>query len=212
MRHLLSRLAIVVTATGESKSINEISDAISTASTADIEHLSPTHPSELVNRYPGVHVNDLGGEGHMTAIRQPITTKGVYLFLEDGIPTRPTGCSLTIMHYMKSICPKPTELKSSRGLDLPFMEVILLVALSIQSLNLVRLKQKIIIHSTRHLDGIDGYCPLAAQINDDLGIRIDLNTTNNEGFRDSSNYRRLSTTSRLDGFINDYLNLKPYYP
>ena len=71
-----SRFPIVVTATRESKSINEISDAISTASTADIEHLSPTHPSELVNRYPGVHVNDLGGEGHMTAIRQPITTKG----------------------------------------------------------------------------------------------------------------------------------------
>ena len=54
-----SRLApIVVTATRESKSINEISDAISTASTADIEHLSP-HPSELVDRYPGVHVNTL---------------------------------------------------------------------------------------------------------------------------------------------------------
>jgi outer membrane cobalamin receptor len=27
----------------------------------------------------------------MTAIRQPITTGGVYLFLEDGLPTRPTG-------------------------------------------------------------------------------------------------------------------------
>ena len=40
---------------------------------------------------PGVHVNVTGGEGHMTAIRQPITTSAVYIYLEDGIPTRSTG-------------------------------------------------------------------------------------------------------------------------
>jgi outer membrane receptor protein involved in Fe transport len=31
------------------------------------------------------------GEGHSTAIRQPFTTGPLYLYLEDGIPTRPTG-------------------------------------------------------------------------------------------------------------------------
>jgi outer membrane receptor protein involved in Fe transport len=36
-------------------------------------------------------VNVTGGEGHQTAIRQPLTTSPVYLYLEDGIPTRSTG-------------------------------------------------------------------------------------------------------------------------
>jgi outer membrane receptor protein involved in Fe transport len=34
---------------------------------------------------------DLGNEQHMMAIRQPISTKSLYLYLEDGIPIRPNG-------------------------------------------------------------------------------------------------------------------------
>ncbi|HET7188337.1 MAG TPA: TonB-dependent receptor, partial [Gemmatimonadaceae bacterium] len=40
---------------------------------------------------PGVHVSELSGEGHSMSMRQPITTKPMYLYLEDGIPTRATG-------------------------------------------------------------------------------------------------------------------------
>ena len=58
---------------------------------AQINETLPAHPSEIMERIPGVHVNVTGGEGHMTAIRQPITTSPVYLYLEDGIPTRSTG-------------------------------------------------------------------------------------------------------------------------
>jgi outer membrane receptor protein involved in Fe transport len=39
----------------------------------------------------GVWVSVTGGEGHQTAIRQPLNTNPVYLFLEDGVPTRSTG-------------------------------------------------------------------------------------------------------------------------
>jgi iron complex outermembrane recepter protein len=49
------------------------------------------HPSELINRAPGVFVSNFGGEGHATAIRQPITTKALYAYLEDGVPIRSTG-------------------------------------------------------------------------------------------------------------------------
>jgi outer membrane receptor protein involved in Fe transport len=44
-----------------------------------------------MNQVPGVAVGVTNGEGHTTAIRQPFTTSPVYLFLEDGIPTRSTG-------------------------------------------------------------------------------------------------------------------------
>ncbi|MDH5638832.1 MAG: Plug domain-containing protein, partial [Nitrospinota bacterium] len=56
-----------------------------------IKDIKPSHPSEIVNRVPGVWVNVTGGEGHMTSIRQPLTTAPVYLYLEDGIPIRSTG-------------------------------------------------------------------------------------------------------------------------
>ena len=36
-------------------------------------------------------MNVTGGEGHQTVIRQPLTRGPVYLFLEDGVPTRSTG-------------------------------------------------------------------------------------------------------------------------
>src|SRR5215213_5757159 len=44
-----------------------------------------------MKRIPGVYVSQLSGEGHSMAIRQPITTKPMYLYLEDGVPTRATG-------------------------------------------------------------------------------------------------------------------------
>ena len=44
-----------------------------------------------MNRISGVYVSNFGGEGHATAIRQPITTKALYAYLEDGVPIRSTG-------------------------------------------------------------------------------------------------------------------------
>ena len=58
---------------------------------AEIAEARSHHPADIVNRSPGVYVSNAGGEGHFTAIRQPITTKAVYAFLEDGVPTRSTG-------------------------------------------------------------------------------------------------------------------------
>lgn len=83
--------AVVVTATGEKKLKREVAESIQATEFEEIERISPAHPAQVLNRTAGVHINNLGGEGHMTSIRQPITTGGVYLFLENGIPTRPTG-------------------------------------------------------------------------------------------------------------------------
>ena len=57
----------------------------------EIRETQGHHPSEIVNRTPGVYVSNFGGEGHATAIRQPITTKALYAYLEDGVPIRSTG-------------------------------------------------------------------------------------------------------------------------
>jgi outer membrane receptor protein involved in Fe transport len=82
---------VVVSATRELQRRSEGSITIDALGAAEIRQTRASHPKELMNRLAGVHVSDLSGEGHSMAIRQPITTKPMYLYLEDGIPTRATG-------------------------------------------------------------------------------------------------------------------------
>jgi len=93
----MAETAEILTGTITVTGIREESLKAEAAETTDqlsqqmIQQTKPSHPSEIFDRIPGVHVNVTGGEGHMTSIRQPITTSAVYLYLEDGIPTRSTG-------------------------------------------------------------------------------------------------------------------------
>lgn len=81
----------VVTASRERQRRTETSATIDALSGSEIARSKPSHPAELLNRIAGVHVSELSAEGHSTAIRQPLTTKPMYLYLEDGVPTRATG-------------------------------------------------------------------------------------------------------------------------
>ena len=90
--HTYHRLeTVVVTSTREARPALKVTEATTVLDKSAIEAASPTHPAELLNRVPGVFVANVGGEGHMTAIRQPITTSNMYMFVEDGVPTRPAG-------------------------------------------------------------------------------------------------------------------------
>jgi outer membrane receptor protein involved in Fe transport len=82
---------LVVSATREAQRRTDAPATIDVLRGSDVRAAGAAHPNEIMNRMPGVHVIELSGEGHMTAIRQPITTKPVYLYLEDGVPTRATG-------------------------------------------------------------------------------------------------------------------------
>ncbi len=82
---------LVVTAIGERQLRAEVTATVHAIGTDVINRSMPSHPSEVMGRLPGVWINTTSGEGHMTAIRQPLTTEPVYLFLENGVPTRSTG-------------------------------------------------------------------------------------------------------------------------
>ena len=82
---------VTVTGTREAELKRETPATIGTVTRASLEGLRPAHPSEAMGLVPGVWINTTGGEGHMTAIRHPLTTNPVYLYLEDGVPTRSTG-------------------------------------------------------------------------------------------------------------------------
>ena len=82
---------VTVSATRDAQSLATTPIAIGVVDATDIAATRAHHPAELVTRTPGAWVSNLGGEGHSTAIRQPITTKAVYQYLEDGVPIRSTG-------------------------------------------------------------------------------------------------------------------------
>lgn len=82
---------LVVSVSREVQRRSETPATIGVITDQTLRDVRPSHPAEIANRIPGVWVNVTGGEGHMTAIRQPKTTNPVYLFLEDGVPTRSTG-------------------------------------------------------------------------------------------------------------------------
>ena len=99
-----------VIGTREAQSINETALSIGVVKSEDIENIKPSHPSEIMRLVPGVHVNVTGGEGHMTAIRQPITTKAVYLILKM-VYQHVQQVSLITMQCMKLMFHKLSVLK-----------------------------------------------------------------------------------------------------
>jgi iron complex outermembrane recepter protein len=82
---------MVISATRELRRRAEGSATVDVMDGAEVRRTRAAHPSGIMNRIAGVHVSEMSGEGHSMAMRQPITTKPMYLYLEDGIPTRPTG-------------------------------------------------------------------------------------------------------------------------
>jgi outer membrane cobalamin receptor len=82
---------VVVSGTREAERKAEVPATVDAIKGDAIRDAKASHPSEIMGRVPGVWVNITGGEGHITSIRQPLTTSPVYSYLEDGIPVRSTG-------------------------------------------------------------------------------------------------------------------------
>ncbi len=82
---------VVVSASRTLQKRKELPVAISSISRKVLDEVNPTSIDQVLNQKSGVHMIDLGNEQHMMAIRQPISTKSLFLYLEDGIPIRPTG-------------------------------------------------------------------------------------------------------------------------
>ncbi|WP_280151189.1 TonB-dependent receptor [Piscinibacter sp. XHJ-5] len=83
--------AVTITGTREKTLLSQTPASIGVIPERDIVFTGPMHPQQLLGQVPGVAIAVTNGEGHSTAIRQPFTTSPLYLFLEDGIPTRATG-------------------------------------------------------------------------------------------------------------------------
>lgn len=81
---------ITVTGTRDDARLADTAASVGIIDQQTLQAVNPTHGADLLNRLPGVFINQLGstGQGVSAAIRQPITTGPVYLYLENGVPTR----------------------------------------------------------------------------------------------------------------------------
>ncbi len=103
---------IIVTGSRGPGPLFDYSGSIAEVDTTAIEAVAHKHIHELMTRVPGVWLSRGSGQEHLTAIRSPVLTGagscGAFLFLEDGIPVRPSGfCNVNQMIEL------PTELARS---------------------------------------------------------------------------------------------------
>ncbi len=82
---------VVVTASRIAQKRSEVPVAIAVINRQTIIDAKATRIDQLVNKVSGVNMVDLGNEQHEMSIRQHMTTKSLFLYLEDGIPIRHTG-------------------------------------------------------------------------------------------------------------------------
>lgn len=202
---------IVVTATREGRIRTELPESVGVLDRETIEQIMPSHPAEVLNRLAGVHINNVGGEGHMTAIRQPLTTGGVYLFLEDGIPTRPTGFfNHNGLYEIDLTQASQVEVTRGPGSALYGSDAI-----------------GGIINSLTRAPGDERELDLTLEAGEDDWYRallsasgaisasgragVQVNLTDNRGFRDDGDYRRASITTRWDQDWTDQLSSKTVF-
>jgi outer membrane receptor protein involved in Fe transport len=98
---------VIVTATRQTQPLRDFAGSISVTSGADIALVGATHYAQIINRVPGAMIQRNSGEESLTAIRSPVLTGpgscGVFLFLENGIPIRPTGfCNVNELFEVNS--------------------------------------------------------------------------------------------------------------
>lgn len=85
---------VVVSASRETQKRREVPASISTISSKQIDQTKPIGIEQIINQVPGVFMSTSkasSNEQHFMATRSPISTKSLFLYIEDGLPIRPVA-------------------------------------------------------------------------------------------------------------------------
>ncbi|MBT3557205.1 MAG: TonB-dependent receptor [Rhodospirillales bacterium] len=193
---------VTVTGTREEQPKAETAASVQSVGGITLRDLKPAHPTEALGRVSGVHISTTNGEGHMAAIRQPITTSPVYLYLEDGVPTRSTGFFNHNALYEVNVPQSGgIEVNKGPGSALQGSDAIGGV------INVLTRAPSIEQETEASLEyGAHGFMRGLASFSDSWGdnaIRTDLNLTHTDGWREKTGYDRQSATLRWDTFLKN---------
>lgn len=197
---------LVVTSTREAVRRAETPATVGVISSESIRDTRPSHPSEIMNRVAGVWFNVTGGEGHMAAIRQPKTTNPVYLYLEDGVPTRSTGFFNHNALYEVNV-PQASRIEVLKG-----PASALYGSDAIGGTVNVQTDAPAADGLTGSVEGGSyGFGRVLASygaVSGRNGVRTDLNLSRTDGWRDGTAYDRQSATVRWDRELGGGSTLK----
>lgn len=191
---------VSVTGTREETPKAETPATVDSVGEESVEFVHPAHPTEIMGRIAGVHVNVTNGEGHATAIRQPITTGAVYLYLEDGIPTRSTGFFNHNALYETNL-PQAAGIEVTKGPGTSLYGsdalggIVNVITKPTPTEPLTEVNLEVGEAGWRRFLGSVG-TPVG-----EGGVRGDLNLTHTDGWRDGTEYDRQSANVRWDGYM-----------
>ncbi len=198
---------VVVVASRNAKDLSEVAASVGVIGGSAIRDTHPTHPSEVMSQVPGVWVNVTGGEGHMTAIRQPLSTSPVYLYLEDGVPTRSTGFFNHNALYEIDL-PQADRVEVMKG---PANAMYGSDAIG----GVVDVGTRAPSEETTAEFSFEGgqygfqqYLGSLSGTTGDNGLRADANFTRTDGWRAGTDYKRYSGTARWDRALGAGSSLK----
>jgi outer membrane receptor protein involved in Fe transport len=181
--------------------------SVSVIQEQEIRETRGHHPAELINRSPGVFVSNFGGEGHATAIRQPITTKALYAYLEDGVPIRSTGFFNHNALYEINI-PQAGRLEVIKGPGTAVYgsDAVGGVVNAFTREPAAHPEAEVFIEggSSTYLRALGSGSTTFGR----NGVRADINITRADGWREGSPYDRQSGTLRWDLHLTDRTRIK----
>lgn len=191
---------ISVTGTREETAKAETPATVGTVTDEAITFTRPAHPTEIMGRISGVHINVTNGEGHATAIRHPITTGAVYLFLEDGIPTRSTGFYNHNALYETNL-PQAAGVEVTKGPGTSLYGSDAIGGIVNVITKAAPLEPEAEINLETGAAGWRRFLGSAGTPVGEGGVRADLNLTHTDGWRDGTEYDRQSANLRWDGYV-----------
>lgn len=98
---------VVVTGLRQPEQLRDFAGSISLVKSDDVTLVGSTHHNEIMNRAPGAMIQRNSGQESLTALRSPVLSGpgscGVFLFLENSVPIRPTGfCNVNELFEVNS--------------------------------------------------------------------------------------------------------------
>lgn len=199
---------MTVTGTREAESLLQTPASVGIVQDEAIRFAGPTHPQQIMSQIPGVAVAVTNGEGHTTAIRQPFTTSPVYLFLEDGVPTRATGFfNHNALYELNLPAAGGIEVVRGPGTALYGSDAIGGIV------NVLTRPPAPEAGGSVSLEGGSyGWYRLLASADTGMGrlggVRADLNISHTDGWRDATDYDRISAGLRWDHAIGERTTMR----
>jgi outer membrane receptor protein involved in Fe transport len=199
---------VTITATKEKTTLQQTPASMGVISEEAIRLTGATHPQQLLGQVPGVAVGVTNGEGHTMSIRQPFSTNPVYLYLEDGIPTRATGFFNHNALYEVNL-PQAGAVEITRGPGSALYGsdaiagTVNVITRAPDSTNGTETSFEVGSFGWKRVlvDGTFGASPQG-------GLRVSVNQSHMDGWRDRTGYDRTSANARWDHAVDNQTFIK----